>query len=600
MAQLRIRPLTATDIPHLIRYWRDGTPDFYRDMGIDPNLLPNEDDLQSFFNAELEASTPRYLVGTVNDRPVCCGLVSFSDKIDEPEFHFHIWSEADRKQGYGRHFSKKMLADFAGIYGLRSIYLQPSTENKTAISGLEKAGYRSDGLTQRQPSGFYLGGPSKRFTYEASYLKTLLGSIKSHLDLVILTMLAGYAGKTYQIIDQAYASRISGAHLEAHILISYIPFIIAFFAMILGYSLLVLLNKSKTQEERQGYLSGALKIALITGALAALGLLSAPSFFVSAMGLSSVQGANTYFQLQSLAAVLIGINTVYKYACIAQRKSKIFLVVDGVGTALNFLGNWLAVTFATSPESAFAGLAWTTLAVQVLAFTIYYANLKELRGKQQHSALAYWHRAKSLIRGDAASILLFMGIPIVYTILFKKMADDDLMSAYNVAYQVVAFITVPLFTINATGTAWLAAAWQFGSNRLWAIRLQSLLAIGLVFMVAPILLLFPFREEILWSAFQINGDMELWVVSVMVATLIPSTLLLPYSCAIRVFENPKFLAYSSFIGSYLFGVPAFILFATLSQLKMAVLVSQMGAVLIGCGMTLYFLKKLYRKYDVFK
>lgn len=600
MSRLRVRPLKISDISHLVRYWREGTDEFYKTMGVDPAKLPCALDLEALLKSEVEATTPRYLIGTVDGRPVGCGLLSFSNAGEEPEFHFHIWDASDRSRGYARHFVHKMLPRFAGIYGLPSILLQPAEGNQAAVLGLEKEGFRDAGATERVASSFYTGGRARRFAFDSSYPRTLWASVKSYLNVILLTIIAGYAAKTYQLVDQAFASRISSLHLEAHVLISYIPFVVGFFAMILGYALLVLLNKSPTQEERGRYLTGALRITLVSGIATAILLISRASSAVDLLGISEVRGAYDYIRLQSLAAVLVGVNTVYKYACIAQKKSHLFLIVDGVGTVLNILGNWLAVTLIASKAGAFAGLAWTTLVVQLISFGIYYANLRSPVGNKHGMVGLFWARAKNLVLGETASILLFMGIPIVYTYLFRRLSDDSVMSAYNVAYHVVAFISVPLYALNATGTAWLSAAWQFGSRRMWMVRLQSLLVLGFFLLIIPVLAILPFTSEFLSFFFRIEGKLEAWVVAVILVTLIPSTLVLPYSCAIRVFENPKLLAFSVFFGSYVFGIPAFVLLSEMSYLQAAILVSQLGSVLISCGMTFYFLAKLYRKHQVFR
>ena len=143
--------------------------------------------------------------------------------------------------------------------------------------------------------------------------------IKSLSALVAVTLVGGYAGKLYQLVDQSYSAQISSEALRAHVLISYIPFILNYLAIRFGFTLIVLLSKAETKEQKADYFSGSLMLMALFGLATAAIVIPFAGKLIDLAGIGSVPGARTYLITMSLAGALLMVSTMGKYLCVAFR-----------------------------------------------------------------------------------------------------------------------------------------------------------------------------------------------------------------------------------------------------------------------------------------
>jgi O-antigen/teichoic acid export membrane protein len=429
---------------------------------------------------------------------------------------------------------------------------------------------------------------------------TLWQAIKSNLHAVLFTIAAGYAGKSYQMIDQAFAARISADHLKAHVMIAYVPFLTTFFAMVLGYSLLVLIGKADGEHEKRDLYSGALAASLCLGAVVSI-LCGVPARALTIVGgIAAVPGSTAYLVIQSGVSFLLPANTIAKYLCIATRRSHLFLIGDGCGTLLNAFGNYVAMhSFSTQAEQ-FEGLAVATLVVQVALFIFYHLALRTYVRFDLRALASYWQRARQLVLGQSLDIMLFALVPLVYTLLYRLFGTADLVSAYNVGYHLVSFISVPLYAISATGTAWLAESWKIGDIGVWRLRMRAIRWTAVTLVGLPVVILVPLVPWILSSVFGIPGQLEVWVTRILLLAIIAPSITLAQACGIRVFETPILLARSDFIGSYLIGMPLFALLTAQGNVKIAIIAASLSSVVVSSSFIAYFMARIQRSQAVFK
>jgi len=591
---LSIRNIENKDLPAILDYWESGTTEYFKCLGVDKNKIPNRQVLAEILQKEVGAEELKYLIAIKDGIPVGCGLIENGDKA---LFHFHLWGQASRHLGDGPFLAKKMLEKFSDELFLDEIICHISVRNKHAISAANKNG----GVFLEEKTipvgGIYLEHLVKFYSWKPESKKATVRAVFSNLRLVLITIFAGYASKSYPLIDQIFSARISSGHLESQIFVAYIPYICTSFAMVIGYSVLVLLNKNDQPDAQVRTLSGALLLAVAVGAIVSLPFVFWPSLLTDFIG--PVAGLTEYTILQALAGILLCSVSVFKYTCIAKRMPQKFLIAEVIGFCLNFFGNWISITFFKDSGTQFIGLAVSTLSVQ-FAMLLYYIQTFYSNLEMRITYLPkFVSRARHMLAGDSAGILLFMSIPLAYTVLYKWLGNSELTAAYNIGFHMVALLSVPLYALNAIGTAWLSECLNKKNVRIWNIRQKAITWTAIGLMVIPILILLPLTKAGMEFIFGIEGDLNIWVAQVLLASLLLPCFTMSASCAIRVFENPKFLAWSRFVGTYIFGIPIFYFMISNDFLFEGVFLSTFIEVVATAGLTIYYFNKIVGKKMVF-
>ena len=404
-------------------------------------------------------------------------------------------------------------------------------------------------------------------------LPSLGTSIKELLSLIAITAAAGFLGKTYQLLDQAFAARLSAEHLAAHVFTSYVHFFFFRFSIVLGIGLIILLGKSTANSDRSTYLTGASIVSLLVSSFVAGAAIL--FFFVGPIDpkIMQVDGASAYFSLLTLAAIPLSLNTVFKYAAIANRTPKVFLLAEIIGTSINAAGNYIAVQTLPTVAMKFSGIAATTLVVQIVLSLYYFRRFgPELMWK--FSALAdFWRRAKKLLAQESSNTALEVAAPILLTLLYSTFGGISLMNAYNVGLAMTDFFAVPMYALILMGTAWLAPAWQSGIQGAIKLKLRSIRILSIALVIAPVVAMIAVMPGILRIGFNITDDLAVTTARLSLLGLIPLAFAIPSIAAIRNAENPKLLSYGQLMAVYLIGMPAFYILNANGFSKLAILAS---------------------------
>ncbi len=91
-------------------------------------------------------------------------------------------------------------------------------------------------------------------------MKQGVGSTKfiSYLRQGLILTAAAAATHVYGLVDQAFISKISEGLLRTHYYVDYLLLVFILVGRTVGQSLLVILNKSESSQEKSGFLWGAL------------------------------------------------------------------------------------------------------------------------------------------------------------------------------------------------------------------------------------------------------------------------------------------------------------------------------------------------------
>lgn len=145
MKHLSVRPLERDDIPRIVDYWANASPEYLLVMGADPEKIPRPDVWQA--NLEMILSTPEreaetfYLIWLVDGQAI--GFNSLKNIVygEHGDMHLHIWEKASRGKGYGGTLFCLATVEFFRRFELKTIYCEPSASNHDPNRMLQKVGF---------------------------------------------------------------------------------------------------------------------------------------------------------------------------------------------------------------------------------------------------------------------------------------------------------------------------------------------------------------------------------------------------------------------------------------------------------------------------
>ena len=373
--------------------------------------------------------------------------------------------------------------------------------------------------------------------------------------LALNVTIIGLLGRTYSIVDQIFASKISPEHLHAHVLISYIPFFATTTGIIFGYTLLVLFAKSKNDQEINQLLTGSLAVAISLIFLPfSLLHLFAKSIIVF-LNLETVSGSELYLKLQVVASVFLVITTIFKYALISSKSGKTVIIADVFGNIFNMMGNWVSITFLLEPSNKFQGIVISTLLAQTVVVFIYFQLYRNrLVAHIYSSARTYLTRARSILLGEAGNMYLLYFFPLLITELLRVYGKDSQVTGYNIGYQLGYFLNMPGIALGIAGANWAAEVVN-QSFACYKERISTIHKTALLFAVFPSLVLLPFVKAVSATIYGITDIFAVFSIACCIVGVALSGALVSYTCVARSVEEPKFLARIEILSSYFVGIP---------------------------------------------
>jgi RimJ/RimL family protein N-acetyltransferase len=167
---IRLRDLQEEDIPALVSYWADSSPEYIRSIGADPGKIPPRDELLAGYRSALPENSPGrrriVLIGESLDGK----LIGYTNLVivsaDESYAHVHILDRAYRARGIGQAMFPHVLRQFFRLTEVRKISMQTSTENKRVNRFLQAVGLTPARAHIADPDGMARPGKFNVYTLE--------------------------------------------------------------------------------------------------------------------------------------------------------------------------------------------------------------------------------------------------------------------------------------------------------------------------------------------------------------------------------------------------------------------------------------------------
>jgi RimJ/RimL family protein N-acetyltransferase len=164
---IRLRDIEEKDIPALVSYWADSSPEYIRSIGADPRKVPSRDQLAAGYRSALPQNGPgRTRLVLIGESPTghLIGYTNLSIKsADESYAHVHILDPAYRARGVGQAMFPHVLRQFFLLMPIRKIMMQTSPENNRVNRFLQAVGLTPEHVHLAEPDG--MARPGEFYVY---------------------------------------------------------------------------------------------------------------------------------------------------------------------------------------------------------------------------------------------------------------------------------------------------------------------------------------------------------------------------------------------------------------------------------------------------
>lgn len=142
---LTVRELQPSDIPLIISYWMDASPEHLQSMGVDPakmlTLQQWQDSLLAQLAAPLAEKASYCLIWEVDGQAVGHCNINTITLGSHAHMHLHLWQQTYRAAGLGVRLVRLSVPVFFDRYQLQQLYCEPYALNEAPNKTLMKAGF---------------------------------------------------------------------------------------------------------------------------------------------------------------------------------------------------------------------------------------------------------------------------------------------------------------------------------------------------------------------------------------------------------------------------------------------------------------------------
>jgi RimJ/RimL family protein N-acetyltransferase len=164
---IAVREMKSKDAELIIRYFRDGTPDFLRGMGVDPAKLPLFDDWMKMIHSDLERPMEEkqffYVIWLFENKPIGHSNINKIVYGQEAYMHLHLWSAEKRHQGIGSSLVRLSLPYYFRNFKLNELFCEPHSQNTAPNKTLEGLGFEMVKEYETTPGWLNFHQPVKRW-----------------------------------------------------------------------------------------------------------------------------------------------------------------------------------------------------------------------------------------------------------------------------------------------------------------------------------------------------------------------------------------------------------------------------------------------------
>ncbi len=142
---LRVKELSAQEVPNIASYWTDSSDQHLIGMGVDLTKLPPKEDIINFLNKQISLDIKQRnsfaLVWFIDDKAVGhCNVdqISFGEKAN---MHLHFWKQPQRRKGLGTQLVKLSIPHFFDRLHLKQLICEPYALNEAPNKTIPKLGF---------------------------------------------------------------------------------------------------------------------------------------------------------------------------------------------------------------------------------------------------------------------------------------------------------------------------------------------------------------------------------------------------------------------------------------------------------------------------
>lgn len=143
---LMVRDLNQADLPLIVNYWLQSTPDYLESLGVDLKKLPSRSGLLSMLQKQLNSNDNEKdslaLIAVFEGVPIGHCNVNKIIFGEEAYLHLHLWNAQSRKQGLGTGMVLMSVPLFFSRLKLKTLWCEPYALNPAPNKTLEKIGFK--------------------------------------------------------------------------------------------------------------------------------------------------------------------------------------------------------------------------------------------------------------------------------------------------------------------------------------------------------------------------------------------------------------------------------------------------------------------------
>lgn len=142
---LSVRALSLDDIPLIVNYWLQSSPENLVRMGVDKLKIPTasqfEKGLRSLLEQDSQEARTSYRIWLVDGLPIGFSSLKNIQYEQSGEMHLHIWDASFTGKGYGPVLFCLSAQSFYEAFKLKAIKCEPRASNPLPNKMLQKVGF---------------------------------------------------------------------------------------------------------------------------------------------------------------------------------------------------------------------------------------------------------------------------------------------------------------------------------------------------------------------------------------------------------------------------------------------------------------------------
>lgn len=142
---LNVREAQQKDIELIAQYWFTSGHKYLESLGVDISKMPHEKEFKQMLDVQIalpyNEKKAYALIWEADGKPIGHTNVNPVLYGREADMHIHIWSENNRKKGYGLKLIQMSLPYYFNNLHLKRIVCEPYALNPSPNKTLEKAGF---------------------------------------------------------------------------------------------------------------------------------------------------------------------------------------------------------------------------------------------------------------------------------------------------------------------------------------------------------------------------------------------------------------------------------------------------------------------------